>query len=79
MGGDKQEVDFESFLLIVTKKVHTSITLKEMKDAFAVLDCYDACHDGTISMSMLQQAFTKYADNKMEIDGNMVLTKMQKN
>ena len=36
MAGVSNEINFESFLLTFTKKVHTSITLKEMKDAEAV-------------------------------------------
>jgi calmodulin len=57
------EIDFESFVCTVTKKVQTSITRGQLKHAFEVLDTYDACHDGTISMKTLIQAFVEYSPN----------------
>jgi calmodulin len=65
------EIDFEAFVCTVTKKVTTTITKSQLKHAFAVLDTYDACHDGTVSMKTLIQAFTEYSPNPIsEEDAN---------
>ncbi|KAJ3306680.1 Calmodulin-3 [Kappamyces sp. JEL0829] len=59
------EIDFEAFVLCVTKKVESTITPKQLRHAFSVLDQYDECHDGTISMKCLFQAFTKWSPAQM--------------
>ncbi|KAI8925223.1 hypothetical protein BC831DRAFT_277965 [Entophlyctis helioformis] len=64
------EIDFESFVLTVTKKLQTSITSNELRRAFAVLQRYDPSTypPGQISMSELIKAFTEYPDNKLSMD-----------
>lgn len=68
----------------MTKKVQTTITLQQLEHAFSVylfktnydsLDTYDACHDGTISMKSLFEAFTKYSPTPMSDDDARELIK----
>lgn len=76
------EIDFESFVLTVTKKVQTSLTLEELRHAFGVyflqlcrIDTYDDCHDGTISMKSLMEVFTKYSKPALSREGIYMLIK----
>ncbi|KAJ3322234.1 Radial spoke head protein 9 [Boothiomyces sp. JEL0866] len=59
------EIDFESFVATVTKKPQTTITQEQLKKAFMIFDTYDDMHDGTISMRMLNKAFTLYSTNRL--------------
>lgn len=59
------EIDFESFVLQVTKKVQTTITRNQLKSAFRVLETYGNSHDGTVFMKILIEAFTEYSSTKL--------------
>ncbi|KAJ2997211.1 hypothetical protein HDV02_005809 [Globomyces sp. JEL0801] len=62
-----------AFVAIVTKKPNTTITLKELRGAFNVIDTYDDCHDGTILMDSLLKAFTVYSNQALSTEDALEL------
>lgn len=64
------EIDFQSFVLCVTKRVQTSITVHELRHAFKVLESFDdnSLSSGVISMKTILQAFTQFSTTTMSAD-----------
>ncbi|KND00937.1 uncharacterized protein SPPG_04038 [Spizellomyces punctatus DAOM BR117] len=56
------EIDFESFVLAMSRKVQTSITAEQIRRAFKIFDQDDPLHNGTLTMEGLVRILTDYGD-----------------
>ncbi|KAJ3296362.1 Calmodulin-3 [Borealophlyctis nickersoniae] len=61
------EIDFESFVTAVSRKVQTSMTAEDLRKAFKVFDNDDPGHDGTLGMQTLISIMTDWGDEKARL------------
>ncbi|KAI8995934.1 hypothetical protein BC832DRAFT_309688 [Gaertneriomyces semiglobifer] len=56
------EIDFESFVHAMSRKVQTSVTADNIRKAFKLFDDEDPLHAGTVTMGTLVKILTDYGD-----------------
>ncbi|KAI9098220.1 hypothetical protein DFS34DRAFT_103394 [Phlyctochytrium arcticum] len=56
------EIDFESFVAAMSRKVQTSVTGEQIRKAFKIFDDDDPLHNGTLTMEGLVRILTNYGD-----------------
>ncbi|KAJ3046380.1 Calmodulin-3 [Rhizophlyctis rosea] len=66
--GGTGEIDFETFVAAMSKKVQASMTAEDLRKAFKVFDNDDPSHDGTLGMQTLVQILTDWGDNRLPKD-----------
>ena len=71
------EIDFDEFVTVMSRKVNTSYTPKQVKAAFKVF-AKQTDPNGMISMATLEQALTTYGTEKLSLsDAQELLSQIE--